>query len=609
MTRWNANIPKKILAVLGGLIILFITFKPTMQNTTQSLNGKWLMWYDSENVGLQSGFERCDFDRKGWRSVTIPTFWDDTNYDGVGWFALNFIPKPFLKNHKVALMFDSVDDNATVFLNGKRFYEHVGANVRFFIDVTSEMRIGEENLLVVRIEDTGGAGGISGNVSIKTFQNETELLMAEYSKQEAIPVPEWVRDAVIYELYVRTYSAEGTFNAVTVDIPRLQKLGINCIWFMPIFPIGEKNRKGTLGSPYAIRNFTTVNPEFGTESDFMKLVQTAHQADIRVIMDIACNHSAWDNPWLAEHPDWYTQDLSGNIISPNEDWTDVADLNYDNADLREAMVEVLESWVKNFNIDGYRMDVAELVPNDFWEEVLPRLQKIKPDILMLAEGDHPSLHSTAFHLTYAWNTRHILHKILVGGSPATELFKDLEKEYYRYPKNSVRMRFIENHDQPRSAKYFGREKIKPAAAVIFTLPGVLMIYNGQEIGENIMPSHFEKSTVRWNRADPATEKLFSELIALRRSSIALRRGSFSPLINSLPEKIVSFMRFTEAETMLTVVNMSPKIESCEISLEDVFRKSTGKNLQLKLGNAEYFVKNDTLSIRLKPDEFGIFEIH
>ncbi|MDD5766175.1 MAG: alpha-amylase family glycosyl hydrolase [Candidatus Marinimicrobia bacterium] len=608
MTKWISNIPKKILVVIGGLIILFITFRPTMQNTSQSLNGKWLMRYDPENIGLQSGFEKCDTDYNGWHSVTIPTFWDDSGYDGIGWFVQKFIPKRNLKNRKVALVFDSVDDNAIVFLNGKRVYEHTGANVRFYFDVTSEMKIGEENLLVVRVEDTGGAGGLNGNVSIKTYQNETDLLMTEHSKQEAITVPEWVKDAVIYELYVRTYSSEGTFDAVTTDIPRLQKLGISCIWLMPIFPVGETNRKGTLGSPYAIRNFTAVNPEFGTESDFGELIQAAHQAGIRVILDIACNHSAWDNPWLSEHPDWYTQDSSGEIISPNEDWTDVADLNYDNDGLRKAMIEALESWVKNFNIDGYRMDVAEMVPNDFWEEALPRLQKIKPDILMLAEGDQPGLHSSAFHLTYAWNTRHILHKILVTGSLATDLFKDLEKEYYRYPKNSVRMRFTENHDEPRSAAFFGKQQARVAAAIVFTLPGVPMIYNGQEIGESIVPSLFEKSGINWRRGDSATENLFSDLIALRRSSISLRRGSFSPLINSLPEKIVSFMRFTEAETMLIVVNMSPEIESCKISLKDIYGKSTGKNLELKIGHPEFSMKNDTLSVRLKPGDFGIFEI-
>ena len=209
-----------------------------------------------------------------------------------------------------------------------------------------------------------------------------------------------------------------------------------------------------MGSPYSIRDFKSINPDLGTESDLKNLVTSAHQPGIKVILDIACNHSSWDNLLIEEHPNWYTQDAQGKIIAPNENWSDVADFNYNQTGLREYMWEVLEYWVKEFDIDGYRLDVAELVPDDFWKTAAHRLQKIKPDILMLAEGDHPRLYLNGFHLTYGWNTRRAFYQIIKNDYPAEFLAQTLRKEYHRYPQHALKMRFTENHDEARTMALF-----------------------------------------------------------------------------------------------------------------------------------------------------------
>ena len=208
--------------------------------------------------------------------------------------------------------------------------------------------------------------------------------------------PEWSKNANIYEVNIRQYSPEGTFNAFTDDLPRLQAMGVDIIWLMPIHPIGELNRKGTLGSYYAVQDFNAVNPEFGTEEDLRALVNKAHELGMKVILDWVANHSAWDNVWTI-NKEWYTLDEEGNFVPPIEDWSDVIDFNYDNPELREAMLSALEYWVREFDIDGYRCDVAGMVPTDFWVHAHTELDKIK-DVFMLAEDGEPELLLEAFDM-------------------------------------------------------------------------------------------------------------------------------------------------------------------------------------------------------------------
>lgn len=219
--------------------------------------------------------------------------------------------------------------------------------------------------------------------------------------------PEWSYDKAIYEVNVRQYTEEGNFKAFEKHLPRLKELGADILWLMPIHPIGEKNRKGTLGSYYSVKDYNAVNPEFGTLDEFNSLVKMIHKMGMYVIIDWVANHTSWDNNWIEEHPEFYTTDSVGNIISPNPDWTDVADLNYDNKELRKEMINALKFWVEECDIDGYRCDVAGMVPTEFWIEARTELEKVK-NVFMLAEWDTPDVH-LAFDMTYDLDLHHILN--------------------------------------------------------------------------------------------------------------------------------------------------------------------------------------------------------
>ena len=214
------------------------------------------------------------------------------------------------------------------------------------------------------------------------------------------------------EVNVRQYTKEGTFAAFEQHLPRLKELGVDVLWFMPIHPISEKNRKGTLGSYYAVKDYKGINPEYGTKEDFKRLVDKAHEAGFKVILDWVANHTGCDNVWLSDHPDWYVKDEAGNPKSPY-DWTDTYELNYDNKDMRAAMTDALKYWVTDFNIDGYRCDMAHEVPTDFWNDVRPALDSIKP-VFMLAESENYDLLEHAFDANYSWELMHMMSDVNKG---------------------------------------------------------------------------------------------------------------------------------------------------------------------------------------------------
>ena len=242
--------------------------------------------------------------------------------------------------------------------------------------------------------------------------------LVKYASVYARKSADWVKNAVIYEVYLRSFSKEGTLKALESRIPELKKLGVTVVWLMPIHPVGKLLRKGTLGSPYSVQDYYGINPEFGTLDDFNSLVNTVHQEGLKIIIDLVANHTAWDNPMLKEHPEWYTHDASGKIISPNPDWTDVADLNYDSPELRMYMITMMKYWVHDIGIDGFRCDVAELVPTDFWNNARKELDAIKP-VMMLSEGTIPEHHIRAFDLTYSWNMYAVLENVIKGSIAAT----------------------------------------------------------------------------------------------------------------------------------------------------------------------------------------------
>ncbi|MEP0546225.1 MAG: alpha-amylase family glycosyl hydrolase [Rhodothermales bacterium] len=369
--------------------------------------------------------------------------------------------------------------------------------------------------------------------------------------------PAWMDDPVIYELYVRSFTPEGTFRAIIPRLDELKELGASVLWLMPIHPVGEARRKGTLGSPYAIRDYKDVNPRFGTLEDFQALVDAVHARDMRIVIDLVANHTAWDNAWVEAHPEWYTTDSTGALTHPpGTDWTDVADLNYDDPDLRAAMRDAMRFWVEEVGIDGYRCDVAELVPTDFWGDAIAELRAIKP-VLMLAEGADPELYDAGFDLTYAWDTYGAL-KSIWNGAPADTLFAVLEAERARYG-DAERMRFTTNHDETAWDAtpldlFGGTEGAQAAAVIAATLPGALLVYNGQEVGDTQQLPLFEKVAIRWD-TDPAMRAFYDDLLARRAASAAMRSDTVEPIPHEAEADVVAYYRIAAGDTALVAVNV------------------------------------------------------
>jgi cyclomaltodextrinase len=381
----------------------------------------------------------------------------------------------------------------------------------------------------------------------------------DLSKVSARPAPEWVRSGVIYEIYPRDFSSEGNFKGVTAQLDRLHDLGVTILWLMPIHPIGQEKKKGTIGSPYAVRDYYAINPDYGPKDDLKRLISEAHKRRMKVIIDIVANHTSWDSVMM-KWPDFYQHDASGKITYPH-DWYDVAKLNYANPKLRQYMIDMLKYWIREFDLDGFRCDVAEDVPTDFWEAARSELDRIKPDIFMLAEGHRPDLQVKAFELDYSWPLHSALTNVLQGRARASDLRAAWEKEFKEWPHGALHMRFTDNHDERRALARFGEPGALAASALMFTLDGVPLIYNGMEVGdptESGAPALFEKLPIFWAIAErrPEFPRFYKQVIALRNQHAALRNGSLEWLRNSDEARVVSYVRRTRDEEVLVAINLS-----------------------------------------------------
>jgi len=560
-----------------------------------SLDGPWLFHVDSTDDGMRQQWYKDEAGRKNWTTIQVPDHWDRYNlagYDGIGWYAKTFDVDSAAS---WSIVFSGVDDDAMVWVNGIRVGSHEGYSEVFYFDVSSAVRPGK-NEVVVRVNDREGPGGIYKPVAITRSDRVEELLRGKYASLEARKSADWVRDAVIYEVYLRSFSKEGTLKALEKRIPELKQLGVTVFWLMPIHPVGELNRKGTLGNPYAVQDYYAVNPEFGTLEDFKSLVKTVHSEGLRIIIDLVANHTAWDSKLVEEHQEWFTKNEEGAIVSPSPDWTDVADLNYDSHELRKYMIEMMKYWVRDVGIDGYRCDVSELVPTDFWDTARRELEKIKP-VIMLSEGTFPEHHVTAFDLTYSWNLYDALGKV-VNGSTQAHVFDDLLKhESYQFPKGSLRMRFNTNHDKnaweaPAVEKY-SPQGSKATALLMFTYPGIPLVYNGEEVGNNKKLSLFEKVNIDWNKGKDFRD-LYTKLSSLRKEHEALRVGTYASLRNTGGPKLYSFVRQTASDTVVVVLNLSSKSVQAEIMLPPL------KNVKLKefFSSREFQVAGNTIGFTL-----------
>jgi glycosidase len=405
----------------------------------------------------------------------------------------------------------------------------------------------------------------------------------DWSTIQARPSPAWIRDAVVYEIFTRQFSQKGDFAGVTARLDDLKALGVDVLWLMPIHPIGRLKAKGSIGSPYSVQDYYAVNPDYGTKEDFRRLVEAAHGRGLRVIIDIVANHTAWDSVMMS-NPGLYRRDASGQVISPHPGWADVAGLDYANPETRRYMREMLQYWVREFHVDGYRCDVAFEVPTSFWEEAREDLDKIRPGIFLLAEADKPELLVHAFDADYAWSMLHTLDRVLMDGAPAGELRRTWEESEQRaFPRGALHLRFTDNHDEARAISRFGWKGALAASAMMFTLDGVPLLYNGMEVGDATQsgdPALFEKVPIFWQtRRRQFFLGAYRQLIALRHAHPALHEGAVVWLENSAPQDLVSFLRRGEGEELVTVVNFSNRPQSAVVRVEH------GGEFSLVLGSA------------------------
>ena len=395
---------------------------------------------------------------------------------------------------------------------------------------------------------------------------------ADVSAATARPSPDWLRSGTIYEIYPRDFSVAGNLAGVTAKLDELKNLGVTILWTMPIHPIGEKFRKGEFGSPYSIRDYYAVDPNYGTLDDYKKFVAAAHQRGLKVIMDLVANHTAWDSVMMT-NKGFYKQDASGHVIPPVPDWTDVAGLNYQSAALREYMIAMLKYWIQTCDVDGFRCDVAYMVPTDFWEQVRTELTKVKPDLMMLAEASKPELLVNAFDIDYSWPLLATMNGVMLRSAPASDVRKSWEDSRRQFPKNALHMRMSDDHDEARAVARYGLNGALAASALMFTLDGVPLLYNGMEVGdatESGDPALFDKLNIFWNPKErPQLRGIYHDLIQLRKQSPALRGDNVQWLRNSDETRLVTFLRADDKDEFLVVINLSNRPLLGKVDLKNV----------------------------------------
>lgn len=404
----------------------------------------------------------------------------------------------------------------------------------------------------------------------------------ETTNERFVDHPEWSVNANIYEVNIRQYTPEGTFNAFAEHLPRLSEMGVKILWLMPIHPIGEEKRKGSLGSYYSVKDFKDVNPEFGTKDDFRNLVEKAHQLDMKVIIDWVANHTAWDAEWTKTNPEFYSRDENGNFHPPVEDWEDVIQLDYENEGLREAMHDALEYWVRDFNIDGYRCDVAYMVPTEFWNRARQNLDAIKP-VFMLAEAETPELHVRAFDMSYAWNYAQTIRDVAAGEKGLKAIDEVLEQEFIRFEKEDYRMFFTTNHDENSwkgsDPELYG-DNFENFAVLSATIWGMPLVYSGQEEGLDKQIAFFEKDEINWG--DFKYEEFYNTLLDLNTNNTALRNGTaggdFVKVSTDSEETIYAFKRVNPDAEVFVILNFSDSEQTITLNestvegnWRDVFR--------------------------------------
>ena len=388
--------------------------------------------------------------------------------------------------------------------------------------------------------------------------------------EHGVPAPE---DVVMYEINPRVFAPDHSFNAVAKQLDSIQSLGVNVVWFMPLYVTGVEKAKN---SPYCIKDYNALNPEFGTLEEFKAMVDECHARGLSVIMDWVANHTSWDNAWVTEHPDWYTQDENGNIIHPaGTNWEDVADLNFDNAEMRLAMIDAMKWWVDEADVDGFRCDAADFVPFDFWKQAVDSLRAMPKDLLLLAEGSRKDHFEAGFQMNYAWNLMHSMRQVFIKGEPATRLIEADKEEYEGIPEGCVKLRFTTNHDESNHLTpvgEYGGERGSMSAFVIATyLHGGALIYSSQEVGYPDPINFFHYVPVDWE-SNKEIRAEYKKLMALYNESDAIRKGT---LVTYPEDNAMVFSKTAGKEKYLIIASV--RNEPVTVAVPDAWKGKTAVN--------------------------------
>jgi len=416
---------------------------------------------------------------------------------------------------------------------------------------------------------------------------------------------DWLATTNIYEVNIRQYSDEGTFNAFAKELPRLKDMGIEVLWFMPIHPIGIISRKGKLGSYYSIRDFKTTNPEFGTPDEFKNLIAHAHQLGMRVIMDWVANHASWDNVWTVDHPEYFERDSTGNF-KPPYDWTDVIQIDHSSIAEQDSMIDAMKFWVTNFNIDGFRADLAHLTPLEFWKKARTAIEPLKPGLFWLAETEEAGYHEV-FDASFTWEWMHKTEDYYKQKADLNSLYNVLYKYENDFPASAYRMYFTSNHDENswNGTEYekYG-DMAKTLAVFSLTWKGIPMIYSGQEMPNLKRLAFFDKDTIDWN-GGYALHDFYKTLLKLRKRNPALRSADPEVITQTIAtsddKRIMAYLRRNKNDEVFVLLNLGG--EKAGFSIKDQFLK--GKFVNIFTG-AENFLFADTF-IEMQPWGFLVYE--
>jgi glycosidase len=370
----------------------------------------------------------------------------------------------------------------------------------------------------------------------------------------AVPDPQGV---VLYEVNIRAFSQSGDLQGVIDRLDNIHALGFNTIWLMPIHPVGQERSAGGLGSPYAVRNYLEVNPEFGDLQKLRDLVQAAHDRNMAVIIDWVANHTSWDNVWMS-NKSWYAQDADGNvIIPPGTNWQDVAELNYNNQDMRKAMIHAMKYWVMEANVDGFRCDAVDFVPTDFWKEAITQLKALpNRKLILLAEGGKTENFTAGFQMNYAWDFCSNLEQVYSTGKSAGSIFTTHQDEYSKIPAGAVKLRYTTNHDlsawDATPVEAFGGEQAALSASVITVFTSAApLIYSGQEVGREEKLSFFTKDPINWTEHQEILAD-YDKIFEIYNQSEAFTKGDLQSYAHA---DLAIFTRTSSSDKYLIIVNV------------------------------------------------------